>query len=64
MFKECKAKETFYKEAVQAYILGMPNSSVIMSIKNLELGLKCKFSERKLPLRELIDKLEGDYKEL
>ena len=57
LFKEQNITATFYREAVQAYILGMPNSSVIMSLKTLELGLKHKLGESKANLIELINKL-------
>ena len=66
MFKNCGVASAFYKEAVQAYLLGMPNSSVIMSLKTLELGLRCKFKDRKAKLVELIERLkgEGGYRDL
>jgi len=57
MFKQCKIPSTFYKEAVQAYLLGMSNSSVVMSLKTLELGLKCKTGKRNASLKVLIDEL-------
>jgi len=56
MFKNCGVASAFYKEAVQANLLGMPNSSVIMSLKTLELGLRCKFKDRKAKLVELIER--------
>jgi len=57
---------TFYKEAVQSYILGMPNSSVVMSLKTLELGLKCKLGKKDMRLFDLIKLLEEDrrYKDM
>jgi len=66
MFQTCKISSTFYKEAVQAYILGMSNSSVVMSLKTLELGLKCKLGKRDARLKDLIDTVEEmkEYKDL
>ena len=66
MFKECNIPSSFYREAVQAYILGMPNASVVMSLKTLELGLKCRLGEKKKNLYNLIKNLEGEeqYKDL
>ena len=65
-FRQCNIPSTFYKEAVQAYLLGMPNSSVVMSLKTLELGLKCKLGKRDARLKDLIDEVETmkEYKDL
>ena len=63
-FKQCNIPSTFYREAVQAYLLGMPNSSVVMSLKILELGLKCKTGKRDARLKDLIDETIKDYKDL
>ena len=60
LFRACRTASSFYKEAVQAYILGMPNSSVVMSLKTLELGLKRKLGKENARLVELIDKLEEE----
>lgn len=62
MFKACNISSTFYKEAVQAYILGMPNSSVVMSLKTLELGLKCKLGKKDARLVDLINEIEEKYR--
>ena len=66
MFETCNVISTFYKEAVQSYILGMPNSSVVMSLKTLELGLKCKLGKKDMRLFDLIKLLEEDrrYKDM
>jgi len=58
VFAECNIPLTFFHEAVIAYLLGLPNSSVLMSVKTLELGLKCRLGVKKGKLRDLIDKVE------
>ena len=44
----------------------MPNSSVVMSLKTLELGLKCKLGKKNARLFDLINELkeEEQYKDL
>jgi len=66
MFQTCNISSTFYKEAIQAYLLGMPNSSVVMSLRTLELGLKCKSGKKDAELKDLINELieKSQYKDL
>ena len=56
LFSKVKVTTKFYKEAVWGFIVGLPNSSIAMSVKVLEVGLKRKYKEGRLI--ELIDKLQ------
>lgn len=48
---------TFYNEAMMAYILGLSNSSIVMSLKILELGLRYKLNKKNVKLVNLINEL-------
>ena len=58
LFNILKASEIFYKEAVSAYLFGLPHASIAMSRKVLELGLKAHLGQDKLS--DLIDRLLKD----
>ncbi|MCS7366132.1 MAG: DUF4145 domain-containing protein [archaeon GB-1867-035] len=58
LFEKDHLTETFYKEAVLAYILGPPNSSIITALRVLEKGLRLRLNDEKSNLAQLIDEVK------
>ena len=56
-FRDVPESETIYREGVLAYIFGLPNASIPMTVRCLELGLKAKYkiAEGKNPPERLLD---------
>ncbi len=66
-FRKNQKMQIVYREGLLAYLYGLPNASVPMLMKTLEIGLKNKYKEierkdKKLTLENLIDWGEIHYK--
>ncbi len=65
-FEKIKSSREVYREGVTAYLLGLPNASLPMILRFLEIGLKQKYSdvEGKTPPNKLVDLINWSEKYL